>query len=857
MIQSLPGRERRIWLLALTVLCLLALAIAIAPSARLGSWSTIRFSHFLVIPAWVMVAWLAQRFVGRILVRRDPLLLPTAFLLIGVGLLTVWRISSFWGARQTAWFLVGSVLLIEVIRAPRDLNWLFRYRYVWLSAGLLLTGLTLILGTNPAGGEARLWLGCCGIYFQPSEALRILLIVYMASYLADRLVFGRSQLLARPAASLAPIALAWGLSAALLIFQRDLGAGMLLLGSLALMLFAATGHIAVFLGSAAIGIFGGLVGYQMIDLIQVRVQTWLNPFADPIGSGYQVIQSMIAFASGGILGSGPGMGSPGRVPVAHSDFIFAAIGEEWGLLGSLGIIALIWIVVSRGIRASATARTPFRALLAAGISFALALQSILIIGGVTRFLPLTGVTLPFVSYGGTSLVTSMLGLALLLVISADNSQKPWIDVQRIQSLFTFAWVALAISIGWWSLIQAPELVSRSDNPRRAIESQFSPRGRILDRNGDVLADTLGIEGEYQRTYPLGSDASVTGYDSPQFGQAGLELSMDAYLRGDAGNDPLEVAWTRLLRSSPPPGVDVVLTLDVEIQRKAAQALRGKHGGIIVMDASTGEILALSSNPTFDPNQLSTDWDDLTQSQDAPFILRPIQGRYQPGMALAPFLYAWAEELQIELKSEPFIAPDLEGYTWTCDGTISGLAAALQSHCPIAFAALGEEIGKGRLEQLFSILALDRPPQIRLESPLDVQPIQLGEEVSLEAVGQGELTLSPITLARSFALLAYPLDQPGLRLVTTAGSKQLAVLGSGIQPTGPAMREAAMDALGTRAGKWIQFAAEAYLGVDTKGLAWYLAASIEGKVVVIVLEESTREMASEIGVVFLDLLTVER
>ena len=164
---SLAKREARLWRLAFVLLSLLALALVVAPSARMGSWGRYPLSHLIVIPTWAAVAWLVHRVVGRILVRRDPLLLPLTFLLIGLGMLTVWRISPFWGARQTAWFLVGSVLLLEVIRAPRDLAWLYRFRYVWLFAGLLLTALTLVLGTNPGGGDARLWLGCCGVYFQP------------------------------------------------------------------------------------------------------------------------------------------------------------------------------------------------------------------------------------------------------------------------------------------------------------------------------------------------------------------------------------------------------------------------------------------------------------------------------------------------------------------------------------------------------------------------------------------------------------------------------------------------------------------------------------------------------------------
>jgi cell division protein FtsW (lipid II flippase) len=845
-------REARLWWLALGLIAILALALAIAPSARLGAWGSFRFSHFVIIPAWAAVAWLARRVADRHLVHRDPILLPVTFSLIGVGLLTIWRISPLWGARQTAWFLVSSVLLLEVIRAPRNLSWLYRYRYVWLSVGLLLTAMTLILGTNPAGGDARLWLGCCGVYFQPSEALRFLLLVYLASYLADRLTLGRSQLLSKPLAAFAPIAVAWGLSAALLIVQRDLGAGMLLLGSLAIMLYVATGKTIVLLGSAGIGIAGGLLAYRVVDLIQVRLQTWVNPHADPIGSGYQSIQSMIAFASGGMLGSGPGMGSPEMVPVSHSDFIFAALGEEWGLLGSLGFLALIGIVVSRGIRASATAKTPFRALLAAGISFGIALQSILIIGGVTRLLPLTGVTLPFISYGGTSLVTSTVGLAILLIISNDSWQTPWIEVERVQSLFALVWIALGLMLGWWSIVRAPELVSRTDNPRRAIEQRVSLRGRILDRNGIVLAESIGEPGEYRRTYPLGSAASVIGYDSSQFGQSGLELAMDPYLRGDLGHEPYQVAWTRLLKSSPPSGVDVFLTLDAELQERAAQALAEKRGGIIIFEAGTGEILVMASSPTYDPNLLTDNWTQLIHDEDAPFMIRPTQGKYQPGMVLAPFIFAWAEELQINLPTDIFNPPELLGYSWECAQEFSNLDQALRAVCPKVFGALGEHIGTSELKNLITVFALDRRPQTRLESSLDLPPARLDSPSALEAVGQGYLTVSPLMLARSFALLTYPLEQPGIHIVNSAGSEKVPARNPAMQPVSARMQNVVWEALALSDPDWIEYAAEAFLGEGKEGVAWYLAASGEGQVIVIILEGNSREQALEFGRSFLDL-----
>ncbi len=451
--KQVAQRERRLFTLAFVFLGLTGLALALSPAARIDRWQLApeRLVPLVVLPIWVGSAWTVRRVLKRTKPNRDPMLLPIAYLLTGWGTLTIWRLLPSFGARQTAWFLVGTVLLVEVFRRPSDLGWLRRYRYLWMTGAILLTGLTLLLGTNPSGGEPHLWLGCCGLYFQPSELLRLLLIVYLASYLGDRLIWGRGESFGW--AEYAPLWAIAGLSVLLVIAQRDLGTGTLFVGLLAVLVYAALGRWKALLGAAAAAAGGGVLGWLFIGIVRLRIEAWINPWADPSGHAYQIVQSLIAIASGGLIGRGPGFGSPGFVPAAHTDFVFAAIAEEWGMIGALGLIGLVAILVNRGLRAASRARDPFAVILAAGVSIGFGLQSVLIIGGVVRLLPLTGVTLPFVSYGGSSLLTSLVGLAFLVQISGgERVQSRFLpSFLNVQIGFSLAWVALAAVLGWWTI----------------------------------------------------------------------------------------------------------------------------------------------------------------------------------------------------------------------------------------------------------------------------------------------------------------------------------------------------------------------------------------------------------------------
>ncbi len=686
-------RESRLLEAAAVFLLLYSIILTLSPAVRERSWDvTYRLSHWAGFVLWVIVIFLAHRFASRQLPDRDPYLLPLACLLSGWGLLTVWRLDSSLGFRQAIWLGISMTALIAILHTPGDLNFLRRYKYLLLTGGLSLTALTLLLGTNPAGFGPRLWLGCCGFYLQPSEPLKLLLVVYLSAYLADRAPVRR-----RVFPLLLPTIFVTGLALLLLLVQRDLGTASIFILLYTVTLYLATDKRRVLLATATSLALAGIIGYFFIDIVRVRLDAWLNPWDDPSGHSYQIVQSLLAVANGGIFGRGPGLGSPGLVPVAHSDFIFSAIAEETGLLGTMGVLAILGLILARGLTASFRAADRFRRLLAAGLTAYLGIQSLLIIGGNLRMLPLTGVTLPFMSYGGSSLLTSFVALGLLLTISNQTDSEP----ARLASprpyfllaaLLGFSLVAASLTNSWWAMWRGPDLVTRTDNPRRSIADRYVLRGRLLDRNNQPIDITQGKSGAYRRMYLYPQLAPVTGYLHPTYGQAGLEASLDDYLRGVQANPTSLIWWDHLLYGTPPPGLDVRLSLDLQLQQKADQLLGNFKGAIVLLNAQTGEILVMASHPGFDPNRLDELGPALAQDKNAPLINRAAQGMYAPGTALLPFHNAFEPGDALSADQLKSLYRELGFYTTP------------QARVPVTTAVQEDEIANLRVSPLQMALA---------------------------------------------------------------------------------------------------------------------------------------------------------
>lgn len=632
--------QSRLLKLAALFLSFYALALTLAPAGRTRSWDVdLRWSHWLGLGIWAGVALLTHRRIAHYAPDADPYLFPATALLTGWGMLTIWRLDAGFGLRQAMWLVFCSGIFLVGMRLPHNLDILRRYKYIFLSSGLLLTALTLVFGTNPGGIGPRLWLGGYGLYLQPSEPLKLLLIVYLAAYFADRIPI-RTRLFPL----LLPTLFLTGLALTILLIQRDLGTASIFIFLYAVLVYMASGKRRLLVGSLGLLILAALVGYFFVDIIRYRLVAWLDPWADPSGRSYQVIQSLLAVANGGLFGRGPGMGAPGLVPVAHSDFIFTSIAEETGLTGSFGLLVVLALIATRGFLIAIRAASNFRRLLAAGIAAYFGAQSILIIGGNLRLLPLTGVTLPFVSYGGSSLLTCFLGLLILIQISNEVDEEPagLPTSAPYLTIAGFIWAGLlacALANGWWATVRSDDLLTRTDNPRRAIADRFVPRGALFDRQNRAITITNGESGSFFRHYLVPALSSTIGYTHPVYGQAGLEASLDPYLRGLQGNPAFLIWWDHLLYGQPPHGLNVRLSLDLDIQKRADDLL-GKHtGAVVLLNAQTGEILTLASHPTFDANLMDTIGETLPDAPNAPLLNRATQGLYSVNSAISPLLDA--------------------------------------------------------------------------------------------------------------------------------------------------------------------------------------------------------------------------
>jgi cell division protein FtsW (lipid II flippase) len=346
--------------------------------------------------------------------------IPLAVLLSGVGMLFMVRLDPFIAAKQAVWLLVSAVVFALTERVAGRVLCLARYRYTWAALGLLLVALTFAFGTGPGG--SKLWLNFGLFYFQPSEAMKILLALFLASYLADNALLLRVGkrvgpfTLPRPE-YLGPLMAIVGVGLALLSVQGDLGPALIIFGSSVGMIYVATGRKNYVVASVALFVLGSLAAYALVPRVRVRFEAWLDPWQDPGGTGYQILQATYAVADGGIFGVGLGAGNPWLIPAAHTDMVFPALVEELGIAGGLALIMALLCYIWSNFKVSMSARDPFCRLLAAGLGLTTGLQAMAIIGGSLRLMPLTGVTVPFLSYGGSSLVVNFAALALMMAVS--------------------------------------------------------------------------------------------------------------------------------------------------------------------------------------------------------------------------------------------------------------------------------------------------------------------------------------------------------------------------------------------------------------------------------------------------------
>lgn len=397
-------------------------AYVLASLGRLAEIPANIVPFLAVILGLLLAAHIAVR---RLAPAADPILLPIAGLLNGIGYVFIARLDEDLAGLQAVWALFGVIGFTATLLVVRRARLLEQYRYtlMFIGLGLLLLPLVPVIGQEING--ARIWVSFGPVNFQPGEFAKIALAIFFAGYLVDkrellglssRRILGMSIPEVR---HLGPILAAWGVSLMVMYLQNDLGAALLFFALFVVLLWVSTERPSYLVMSLLLFGAGAAFAFRTVGQIEQRVDIWLDPWADPFGDAFQIVQSSFAMADGGLTGTGIGVGTPDNIPEVETDFIFAAIGEELGLLGTTAILVAFMLMIGSGLRIAINARRPFEKLLAVGLTTLLGVQTFVILAGIVRLLPLTGVTLPFVSYGGSSLLGSWVMLALLLRISDD------------------------------------------------------------------------------------------------------------------------------------------------------------------------------------------------------------------------------------------------------------------------------------------------------------------------------------------------------------------------------------------------------------------------------------------------------
>jgi cell division protein FtsW (lipid II flippase) len=429
------GREARLLLLVGLVLAVGWIGLASTVAGRLTPGDP---RALLVLLGMLVIVHLALVVDGR---RRDQVLLPVVGMLMGLSVLlmsrlpqdlVVQRLGSLelsLASLQLLWIGLSLGIAAVVAVGLRDDLVLRSYKYTWAIAGIVLLLMVFVFGDETNGARLTLRLG--PLAGQPSELLKIILVVFLAAYLADNraLLAGRDSRLGPirlpPVLYLLPMLVIWGLALATVVVQRDLGAALLFYGVFLLLLYVATQRRDLLVLGVVLFLLGGLVLYAFFPHVQERVQIWLDPFATAQGAGFQIVRGLYALGRGGVLGTGLGAGLPGvggapSIPAVHTDFVFAALGEELGLAGSLAILGLYAVFAERGLRIAAGARDEFRTLLAAGLTLVIVVQAAIIVAGNAKLIPLTGITLPWIAYGGSSMLAGGIILGLLLALAVED-----------------------------------------------------------------------------------------------------------------------------------------------------------------------------------------------------------------------------------------------------------------------------------------------------------------------------------------------------------------------------------------------------------------------------------------------------
>ena len=716
--------------LELALLCIAApLVILLFAMIALGEGSSLSWEN-LGVPVGIFIAFLiAHLAIRKLAPGADPALLPLSFALSGIGIAFVTRLAPELAMRQVMWLFFGVVCMLLVLIFLKNLDRIANYKYTLMIIGflLLLSPLLPVVGQEIYG--SRIWLNIAGISFQPGEIAKILIVLFLAGYLAQNremlsIFTHRIGPFKIPdLATLVPLLVMWVISLLIVIFEKDLGSALVVFFVFITMLYVATGKKTYLIIGFVLIAIGGVAAFLLFDHVQIRVDTWLDPFKDATGDGYQLVQAIFSIADGGLFGVGIGNGMSDQIPIVESDFIFAAIAEETGLLGAAGLLLLYLCFAIRGLVTAARAKSDVSSFIAVGLTASIILQAFIIIGGVTRLIPLTGLTLPFVSQGGSSLLASFIAIGFLLrcgdqstglgteMISGTGTLSSESVLGRVSLgkrltktmiAFSVLFALLVANLTLIMVVQANDYKNMPSNNHTLAREARTERGTISTYDNVVLAQSvLQDDGTYERVYPSGTLAAhVVGYASEAYGTAGIEASYNDTLKGQRNY----ASWVDVVNAATDagtPGNDVKLTINSTIQQAAEQALDGFNGACVVIDPETGAVLALASSPSYNASDIES---ILSSGSDSSALYnRATQALYSPGSTFKMVSLTTALENNVATESSVFSSP---GEMTIGNGKVNNfgnysygeitLARATELSSNTVYGQLGTQIGSDRL-----------------------------------------------------------------------------------------------------------------------------------------------------------------
>ena len=779
--------------LALLVLAALP-AFLIFALVAMGTGETVELTTFNY-PIAILIIFLIAHIVTRIYAEgADPVPLVIAYILFNIGIAFLVRLAPDVLAYQIAngvkeptitpesvfkqciYLIAGIVFLVAVLVATHKkfkIEQLTGYWVVFMVVAIVLLASPILLGSTASNGALNeIRIGPFSL--MPGEFAKLFMVLGLASYMSQNremlsiFTVQKGPVHLPDLRTLAPMLIMWAIAMLIIAFERDFGTAFVLFTVFLAMLYVATGKKFYAIVGILFVILGIAVLSNFVGHIQTRIDNWLDPFADPQGAGYQMVQSLYSLADGGIFGVGAGHGLSYWVPAIENDYIFTAIAEETGLFGGACVLMLYLSFAIRGFLTAARAKTDFACLVAVGMTSVIVFQAFIIVAGITRVIPLTGITLPFVCRGGSSIIASFIALAFIMRCGDEGTGVKTRMISFFDSLdkknvlgryalgkrlthmvvvLSVLYAVLICSLITIMFIQAPEYQEMPGNNHTMVHQANVKRGTISTSDGVILAQSVESDEDpysmYVREYPQGDLASqVVGYYSRQYGTSGIEDAYNNSLEGRTSNS--FISSIDQLLGNTGAGNDVVLTIDSRIQRAAQDALSGEVGACVVLDARSGNVLAMASSPTYNAGEFAAVLEAAANGSDeSSMVNRATQSRYAPGSTFKTITLATALEQGIATPDTLLEAPGemaigekpVVNYNHEELGTLT-LAQAYAYSSNTAFAQLGLMIGSEKLVKGADAFYFD--------SELDFDlPIATSRMASAEGMDEWELAWAAV------------------------------------------------------------------------------------------------------------------